>query len=276
MKILNTLITLLVGLLTLNLSAQNCPSDINSSPGNSQHEITATVYDKNGEVLFDIDCQRTGNSQHIDCELDEYNLEKAMYITIDVEQGNNSTECVYDVFGNNIGVLPVDFGDLTVSRVDGENTLNWNTFSEVDNDYFTIEYSFDGDRWSELAVIDGAGNSNSENNYSYDHRISAFNIIYYRLKQIDYDGTTVELKTVAIQNKNKENISIEVKTNAVKIFSENEISDVYLTDIQGRSIKHENIASNENLRELKIDDQSGIKILTVIDVNGDSKRVKFN
>lgn len=275
MKFIKNVILLLTTLLTLSVSAQNCPADINNSPGNSPQNITATVYDENGEELFDISCRRTGNSQQIDCSLEDFDLENAMYITIDISQGNNTTECVYDVFGNNIGVLPVEFGNLTVARQGGENLLSWNTFSEVDNDYFTIEYSFDGFNWNELTTIDGAGNSNSENTYSYVHRISGFNMIYYRLKQSDFDGTTVELKTVSLQNMNKENITIDVKANTVNIFSENDIFEVVVTDIQGRKISLETVADNVNHKELIVEGQKGIKIITVVDVDGNSKRVKF-
>lgn len=259
-----------------NLIAQNCPANINDSPGNAPQTITATVFDNNGQPLFDITCESTGNSQQIDCNLEDFDLDDASFISIEFGGGNNTTECVYDVFGNNIGVLPVEFGDLTVSRSFGENTLKWNTFSEVDNDYFTIKYSFDGSNWSELETVNGAGNTSTEKEYSYVHRISGFKTMYYRLKQTDYDGTTVELKTVAIQNTDAdEDISIETGNGSVKIFSENDIDKIIVSDLQGRRVNYDIIAENKNFAKISLAEQKSIKILTVVDINGNAKNLKL-
>lgn len=67
------------------------------------------------------------------------------------------------------------------------NKILWETSSEINNDYFTLESSPDGVNWKSIAVIPGAGNSNVPLSYSYDDK-QFYNITYYRLKQTDYDG----------------------------------------------------------------------------------------
>ncbi|OFY26644.1 MAG: hypothetical protein A2275_02990 [Bacteroidetes bacterium RIFOXYA12_FULL_35_11] len=72
---------------------------------------------------------------------------------------------------------------------DGENIkLVWTTASEINNDYFTIEKSYDAITFEALNHISGAGNSNSFISYEYNDSEVNEDVCYYRLKQTDYDG----------------------------------------------------------------------------------------
>src|SRR5690606_22445172 len=55
-----------------------------------------------------------------------------------------------------------------------------------------LEKSIDAINWAELANIDGAGNSNILLNYDYTDQLTTYEFrgttLYYRLKQIDFDG----------------------------------------------------------------------------------------
>jgi hypothetical protein len=66
----------------------------------------------------------------------------------------------------------------------------WETASESNNNYFTLEKTVDGINFEEIARIEGAGNSYSVKNYSYklDNLRNFEN--YFRLKQTDYDGNS--------------------------------------------------------------------------------------
>jgi hypothetical protein len=66
------------------------------------------------------------------------------------------------------------------------SSLNWTTASEINNDYFIVEKSYNGINWENIAKINGNGNSNIENNYNY---VIKDNNVYYHLIQVDYDGT---------------------------------------------------------------------------------------
>lgn len=81
--------------------------------------------------------------------------------------------------------------------------LNWSTANEINNDYFTIERSKDGQNWEAIASVDGAGNSNHPIDYlSYDNKPYT-GISYYRLKQTDYDGQYKYFNVVTV-NREKE------------------------------------------------------------------------
>ncbi|MGK0363787.1 MAG: hypothetical protein ACI85O_000840 [Saprospiraceae bacterium] len=88
------------------------------------------------------------------------------------------------------GVLPVDLLDFCLSESD-KNTvlLNWETATEINNDYFSVERSYNVREFEEIGKIEGAGNTSDNENYSFiDEKPELNRPIYYRLKQVDFDG----------------------------------------------------------------------------------------
>ncbi len=83
--------------------------------------------------------------------------------------------------------LPVELTDFTVSIVDGGVMLNWSTATEVNNYGFEIE-KLSGDEWEYVDFIEGHGNSNTPQNYSYLDEAPIIGKVSYRLKQVDTDG----------------------------------------------------------------------------------------
>jgi len=86
--------------------------------------------------------------------------------------------------------LPIELISFDAKLTDNNKVdLLWQTATETNNDYFTIERSKDGQDWESVAKVIGAGNSNELRNYSYKDIAPLNGINYYRLKQTDYDGT---------------------------------------------------------------------------------------
>jgi hypothetical protein len=69
-----------------------------------------------------------------------------------------------------------------------KNVLEWMTDSEVNNSYFTIEKSTDGQSWYIVGTVDGAGNSLATIHYSLIDTTHNETTTYYRLKQTDING----------------------------------------------------------------------------------------
>jgi len=84
--------------------------------------------------------------------------------------------------------LPVKLKSFSAKSANGTVQLQWVTSSEINNDYFTLEKSQDGENYSELAKVIGAGNSTVENVYEYSDDSRFTGKMYYRLSQTDYDG----------------------------------------------------------------------------------------
>lgn len=91
---------------------------------------------------------------------------------------------------NPCSLLPVEISIFTANATPQGNQLKWETASEINNKGFEVQFSTDGRQWTNVDFITGAINSNNtRNHYSYLHTNAFQSTSYYRLKQIDLDGT---------------------------------------------------------------------------------------
>ena len=84
--------------------------------------------------------------------------------------------------------LPIELLGFYAYAKDQVVQLDWATASEINNDYFTIERSKDGENWQDILQTAGAGASNSTINYSEIDSSPLYGTSYYRLKQTDFNG----------------------------------------------------------------------------------------
>jgi hypothetical protein len=106
-----------------------------------------------------------------------------------------------DVTVNRISSLPIELVSFNGMKKNGDNFLYWVTASERDNDYFTLEYSIDGEFWLDISNINAAGNSQQELSYSYIHKTYDRSVTnYYKLSQTDFNGVRTYFNDVAITN----------------------------------------------------------------------------
>lgn len=109
------------------------------------------------------------------------------YLLVD---GFDGDDCDY-VVGASSGVqvsLPIELTYFEAQCNNGLAVLNWQTATETNNDYFTIEKSSDLSTWNSAGVVNGAGNSNSPITYRFTDINYAGGEMYYRIKQTDFDG----------------------------------------------------------------------------------------
>jgi len=88
--------------------------------------------------------------------------------------------------------VPVELLAFTASVRNSEVRLLWSTASELNNRGFEIERSInDNNNFVTVGFVDGKGSSTEINYYSFNDnpKLSGVNQIYYRLKQVDFDGT---------------------------------------------------------------------------------------
>ena len=96
--------------------------------------------------------------------------------------------------------------------------LYWATASEINNDYFTIEYTNHLNEedviWTPICTIYGAGNSNTLKTYQYIDkpykRDNSSNVFFYRLKQTDFDGSYTYSNTIDVHCINEQDNDIEL------------------------------------------------------------------
>ena len=96
-------------------------------------------------------------------------------------------------------VLPITLLSFHAEAKDGLVHNNWVTASEINNDFFTVERSKDGNHWEKVGTVDGAGHSNTELTYAFADDDPYSGISYYRLRQTDFDGTTTLSEPRAVE-----------------------------------------------------------------------------
>ncbi|GAB6283458.1 MAG: hypothetical protein STSR0008_22260 [Ignavibacterium sp.] len=97
--------------------------------------------------------------------------------------------------------LPVGLNTFSAAIVKEGIKLSWQTETEVNNYGFDIERSTDKQNWTKLGFVTGNGNSNSPKDYSYvdeDIKNQTNGKYYYRLKQIDTDGSYKYSETIEV------------------------------------------------------------------------------
>jgi Ice-binding-like/Secretion system C-terminal sorting domain len=84
--------------------------------------------------------------------------------------------------------LPVEL--LSFSGVcDGPNVvLKWQTATETNNQYFTVERSAEGTNWQTAGTVAGTGNSATQRTYTFTDPLPVRAATYFRLKQTDFNG----------------------------------------------------------------------------------------
>jgi trimeric autotransporter adhesin len=108
-------------------------------------------------------------------------------------------------YTRNDAVLPITLTRFTAT-ISSENKvkLNWTTATEYNNDRFEIEHSLDGSNFNLIGTLDGKLKSTELVEYTFTHESPGAGINYYRLKQIDLDGTITYSDLVAASLKTKE------------------------------------------------------------------------
>ncbi|MCW3071408.1 MAG: hypothetical protein JWO44_1298 [Bacteroidetes bacterium] len=97
--------------------------------------------------------------------------------------------------------LPIELLSFSGKNEGTKNKLEWVTASEMNNDYFSLEHSPDGNSFETFLTKEGAGNSSVRINYdAWDY--SPYNgTTYYRLKQTDYNGKYSYSSIISIENR---------------------------------------------------------------------------
>ena len=116
--------------------------------------------------------------------------------SFNIRQGSASTAPIVIMDGVRVGrqwldaILPVELTSFTAAASSNAVNLKWSTATEIKNNGFGVERSTNNSNWVTLGFVSGNGNSNSVKNYSYtDNSVSKSGKYYYRLKQVDNDGS---------------------------------------------------------------------------------------
>jgi len=88
-----------------------------------------------------------------------------------------------------LAALPVELVSFEAKREGKYGNLEWQTISEYNNAFFSVERSSQGIEWGEIAKVDSKGNSTSTTKYNFIDKTPLEGKNYYRLRQEDIDGS---------------------------------------------------------------------------------------
>lgn len=86
-------------------------------------------------------------------------------------------------------VVPIELNYFEGKMINQNTYLDWQTSTEIDNDYFEIQRSNNGRKYMTIGKVKGKGASNSITDYSFIDRSPELGQNFYRLKQVDFDGS---------------------------------------------------------------------------------------
>lgn len=99
---------------------------------------------------------------------------------------------------NPLAIVLIDFKGYW-DVVKDINVLKWKTSSEVNNDYFEVERSFENEPFVNIGQVKGQGNSVVLHDYRFNDADILRNGVYlYRLKQVDYDGQVTYTEIIKV------------------------------------------------------------------------------
>jgi hypothetical protein len=100
----------------------------------------------------------------------------------------NNEQDVYYSYITDTTLVPVELISFAATSNGKEVILNWSTATELNNQLFEVQRSFEGSDFASVGFVNGKGTTTERQDYTYRDKILTDGKYYYRLKQIDYLG----------------------------------------------------------------------------------------
>jgi hypothetical protein len=175
----------------------------------------------------------------------------------------NATGTGFSFFGagsDDDDALPVELISFTGNCADGVIDVTWTTESEFNSAYFDLEKSRDGVTWEVINTQDAAGESTETLVYNYRDVNANSGNNYYRLTQVDIDGTqkTYDVINVNCSETSKGYFSIfpNPSSGSFQVILNNE-------DIVGSAVMNMTDTKGNVVMKKAIDVKSGINMYVV-------------
>jgi hypothetical protein len=156
-------------------------------------------------------------------------------------------------------ILPVELTSFKVSCKNNYNELQWETASEHNNDFFSVQRSKNGKDFEDVAKIKGHGTTSIASTFTWQDWNSSSDSAFYRLKQTDFNGDEKIAKTVFVNcnteshiDKNEITIFPNPFSGKIKITSKNTIpagTTLCILNNFGETVFKEAVLKQSNLIE---------------------------
>ena len=166
---------------------------------------------------------------NVDSDIVDFFMGRTLDFTV------NPGDCIEDIdAGLRLPPLPVEWlyirGEWLQDR--DVNQISWATATEINSDYYIVERSYENEGFEDIGKVDSEGNSLSVTEYSFDDEdIDRNGKYYYRLRQVDLDGTIDYSDIVVISVDRKGDFKADVYPNPAYGFVNINIETSELTDV---------------------------------------------
>ena len=154
------------------------------------------------------------------------------------------------VSGDGGSTLPVTWQSVTAARTGTQRVLvAWTTATERANAGFDVERSTDGRTFIAIGAVAAAGNSDAAQSYHFtDTAAPAGGTLYFRIRQVDHDGSASYSRVVAVDMEARDEFSVApnpVDAELRVAFRANDASDARVTlyDLTGRAVYAQAVAA---------------------------------
>lgn len=207
------------------------------------------------------------------------------YILLILDENDNLSETDESnnkgVVAMKVTVIPVELLSFTGEKVPNGNLLKWITVSEINNKGFEVQRLYNGETFETIGFIEGQGTSLNIHSYDYLDANQNNKVVYYRLKQIDFDGTFEYSNIIVINGAeqfNESNIVVYPNPNTGKFelaFSNFEraryIIEIYNTAGQLIHFQEINLAGDKQL-QYNLEHKAGLYYLRLYNAKAPHKR----
>ncbi|MBW7466557.1 hypothetical protein ABID22_000562 [Pontibacter aydingkolensis] len=247
--------------------------------------ITLTLTWAQDEAQTSFDAAKCYVQHYENSTWDEYSVGEASTTTLTAADG--TTKTYYSISrpgitsfspmgvrtSDRINPLPVELVQFKAS-VTNENSvrLNWTTASEKDNDYFVIERSADGKHFSEVSRVTGSGTTSLRTSYTYTDNNPLTGASYYRLRQVDYDGTFEFSAMRSVTVKAVQGLILSVYPNPsqgsevnllIQGMPQGAQATLQVTDLAGKTIFHQSVKETRTILPTS-NLQPGIYVISLV------------
>jgi hypothetical protein len=118
--------------------------------------------------------------------------------------------------GCDLTLLPVVLSRWVAEPVGGNVRLGWTTTQQANASHFVVERSADGVNFSVITTVQAAGNSQNMLDYQAFDLSPLPGTSYYRLRQVDYDGTSTTSKLAVVNLGSEAGLVFQVFPNPTK------------------------------------------------------------
>ncbi|MBO0359586.1 T9SS type A sorting domain-containing protein [Hymenobacter sp. BT186] len=163
--------------------------------------------------------------------------------------------------------LPVTLVSFTGKLRNNQVALNWVTASELNNKLFEVQRSASGQEFETILTREGKGTTSSRTSYEAVDSQPLMGLSYYRLKQVDRDGTYAYSPVVAINNGGLASATFYPNPTTGKLTiilpqgQAGASQKVYITDLAGRLVRSQELPANGEISLSEL--QAGTYLVSV-------------